>query len=202
MAKKRKIGQINSVFKWFNASPPQFFQLVPYAIADISWKFHEKLFIYLSIILLTDTPPRLDGRPWNSLVMRESVYLFISCVVPDISWKIDEDPFIRFSIIILTITDSRNRKKIDPEFKGLITTTRECSDCSLSHVQSFLKISWKSVHPFSRNVASRHGFPWKKKDIKNCIVELYTSMYLRSSIEGVKHNTPIFFRLFLGSCST
>ena len=67
------------------------------------------------------------------------------------------------------------------------------SDCSLSHVQSFLKISWKSVHPFSRNVASRHGFPWKKKDLKNYIVELYTSMYLRSSIEGVKHNTPNFF---------
>ena len=37
------------------------------------------------------------------------------------------------------------------------------SDCSLSHVRSFLKISWKSVHPFSRNVANRHRFPWKKK---------------------------------------
>ena len=26
-------------------------------------------------------------------------------------------------------------------------------------------------------------------------MELYTSMYLRSSIEGVKHNTPNFFQI-------
>ena len=83
------------------------------------------LFIYLSIMLLTDTSPRLDGRPWNSLVMRETVYSIISCVVPNISWKFHENPFIRFSIIVLTIADSQNRK-IDPEFKGLITTTRKC----------------------------------------------------------------------------
>ena len=129
MLKKKKDPenrQINPVFKGFNASPPQFSQMVPYAIADISWKFHENLFIYLSIILLTDTPPRLDGRPWNSLVRCETVYLFISWVVPDISWKFHENPFIRSSIILLTITDSQNRK-IDPEFKGLITTTRKCS---------------------------------------------------------------------------
>ena len=104
-------GLINPVFKGFNASPPQFFQVVSYAIADISWKFHENILIYLSIILLTDTPPRQDGRPWNSVVRRETVYLFFSCVVPDISWKFDEDPFIRFSIMVLTVTDSRNRKK-------------------------------------------------------------------------------------------
>ena len=34
-------------------------------------------------MLLTDTPPRLDGRPWNSLVMREAVYLIIYYVVPN-----------------------------------------------------------------------------------------------------------------------
>ena len=134
-------GQINPVFKGFNASPPQFFQVVPYAIADICWKFHENLFIYLSKILLTDTSPRLDGRPWNSLVRRETVYLFISCVVPDISWKFHENPSIRFPAMLQAGTDLLE----------------------------------------------------KKKDIKNCIVELYTSMYLRSSIEGVKHNTPNFF---------
>ena len=33
-------------------------------------------------------------------------------------------------------------------------------------------------------------------------MKLYTSMSLRACIEGVKHNTPKFFRLFLGSCST
>ena len=72
------------------------YQVVPYAIADKSWKFHENLFIYLSTMLLTDTSPRLDGRPWNRLVMRETVYLIISCVVPNISWKFHENPFIRF----------------------------------------------------------------------------------------------------------
>ena len=83
-----------------------FFRVVPRAIADISWKFRGILFIYLSIILLTETLPRLDGRPWNGVVRRETVYLFISCVVSDISWKFHENPFIRFSIIVPTITDS------------------------------------------------------------------------------------------------
>ena len=146
--KKKRSQKINPVFKVFNASPPQFFQVVPYVIADISWKFHENLFVYLSIILLTDTPPRLDGKPWNSLVRRETVYLFfVSC--PIYHEKINENPFISFSLIVLTITDLQNRK-IDPEFKGLITTTQKCSRfffvvCAI-FPENFMKIR-SSVFP-------------------------------------------------------
>ena len=43
--------QINPVFKVFNASPPQFFHVVPDAIAYISWKFHENLFMYMYSVL-------------------------------------------------------------------------------------------------------------------------------------------------------
>ena len=125
------------------------FQVVLYAIADISWKFHENLFIYLSIMLQTDTPSCLDGKPWNSLVRCETVYLIISCVVLDISWKFHENPFTRFSIIVLTITDSENRK-FDPEFKGLMTTTRKYSrlffvSCAI-FPENFMKIR-SSIFP-------------------------------------------------------
>ena len=85
--------QINPVFNGFNASPPQFFQVVPYAIADISWTFHENLFIYLSIILNIanrhTTAPRWEtvkqsSQAWNSL------YIYFLCCaryIMKISWK-------------------------------------------------------------------------------------------------------------------
>ena len=105
------------------------------------------------------------NQSWIQGVNHRDTKMFqiVLCLMYNLSWKFHENPFIRLSIIVLTNTHSQNRK-INPEFKELITTTRFFfSDCSLYHVQYFLKISWQSVHPFSRNVANRHGFPWKKR---------------------------------------
>ena len=58
------------------------FQIVYFVIADLSWKFHENLLIYFTVMLLTDTPPRLDGRSWNSLDgwKRDHSTFLVSCL--------------------------------------------------------------------------------------------------------------------------
>ena len=104
---------------------PKMFQIAPCVIVDISWKFHKNPFIHFAVMWLTDTPLRLDGRPWNSLVRRKTVQLIISCVVPDISWKLHKNLFGRFSIILPTITNPENRKS-NRVFKGLTATSRKC----------------------------------------------------------------------------
>ena len=76
-------------------------------ILTIWWKSNH-LFVHNIANRHTDT---LDGRPWNNLVRRETVNLFIYCVVPDISCTFNENLFVRFSIIVPTVTDSQNRKK-------------------------------------------------------------------------------------------
>ena len=62
-----------------------------------SCKFHKKKFIPFTVMLLTYTLRRLDGRPWNSLCWRETVWIIISWVVHGISWKSPENPFTRFA---------------------------------------------------------------------------------------------------------
>ena len=95
-------------------------------------------------MLLTDTPPRLDGRPWNSLLRCETVYLIMSLVVPDISWKFHKNSFTNFSIILVRNPDPENRK-IDPGFKGLTTTSRKCSRMFLVSLLLKISISDKKV---------------------------------------------------------
>ena len=46
---------------------PYLFQIVPCNIADLSWKFHENSLFDFTVMLLTDPPQCLDGRPGNSL---------------------------------------------------------------------------------------------------------------------------------------
>ena len=145
-------------------------------------------------MLLTDTPPRLDGRPYIILVRCETVYLMIYCVVPDISWKFHENPFSRFSTIVLTITDSENRK-IDPEFKGLLTTTRRYSrlffvSCVVFPI-NFTKIR-SSVFPLCCWLA--RIFLTKKISKKNCITELYISTLPAKNMEY------FYFIAFLHFC--
>ena len=57
----------------------------------------------------------------------------------------------------------------------------------LIHVWPLLKISWKSVHLFSRDVANRHGFPWKHRKRNPVLKVLNVTL-------------PQFSRVFLLSC--
>ena len=86
------------------------FQIVPCVTADLSWTFHENQLIHYIVILLTDTPQRLDWRPWNSLGKCETFQLIISCVVPDIAWQFHENPFTRFFQNITNKHGSRKNK--------------------------------------------------------------------------------------------
>ena len=59
----------------------------------------------------------------------------------------------------------QNIKKSTLDSRGWLQHPENVPDCSLSHVQPLLKISWKSFHSFSRYVANSHGFPrtcWKR----------------------------------------
>ena len=82
------------------------FKAVLCVIVNIFWNICENPYFSFTVKFLTDTPPRLDGRLWNSLIRREAVKVIISC-----SWKIHKNPFTRFSIILLTNTGQGNRKK-------------------------------------------------------------------------------------------
>ena len=48
-------------------------QIVPCVMADLSRQFDGNLLFHFTVMLLPDTPRRLDGRPWNSLGMDETV---------------------------------------------------------------------------------------------------------------------------------
>ena len=117
------------------------FHVVPCVTFEISWKFYENQ-LHFTVMLLTNTPSRLNGRLWNSLVRRETALLIISCVVTDVSWKLNENPSTRFSIISLTNTEQEIR-------------------LFLVSCHTLAEISWKSVHLLSHNVANRHRLPWK-----------------------------------------
>ena len=69
------------------------------------------------------------------------------------SWKFHEHSSICYSIMLVTNTDTENRK-MSPVFKGLNASSPDCSSC---HNNPILKSSWKSIHPFYRNVAHRHA---------------------------------------------
>ena len=63
-------------------------------------------------------------------------------------------------MILTTITNLKIEKSI-LYWRGWLQHPENVPDCSLPHVQPLLKISWKSVHSCSRNVANRHGFSRK-----------------------------------------
>ena len=79
---------------------PNMFQIISRIIVDLCWEVHENPFIHFTVMLVTNTPPGLDGRPLSSIVKLETVSLIISCVVSDI-W-ISVHPF---SMVLLTNTD-------------------------------------------------------------------------------------------------
>ena len=111
-------------------------------------------------MLLTDTLRRLDGRTWNSLGRLETVLTIISGDVLDISWTFHENLFFGFSITLIT-KRIQEIEKATLDSRGQPQHPQNVTNLCLSHVRSLLKISWKSVPPCSRNIANRHGFPWK-----------------------------------------
>ena len=123
---------------------------------DISWNFHENPFNRHSMTWLTNTDPgnrKIDSRynpqhpenvpDWSSSrvqhllkVLWKSVQSFPHNVADKhgFPWKY---------------------RKRNPASKGLTITPLKFSSLLLCHTQSILKISWKSVHRFSGNVADR-----------------------------------------------
>ena len=67
-----------------------------------------------------------------------------NCAVSGILWKFRENPFIRFSIVSLINTDTRNKKiilsNIILDSRGEPQHPENVPPCSLSHVQTLLKI--------------------------------------------------------------
>ena len=62
-----------SCIQRFKRIIPKVFQVVSYAMIDLSWKFHENPFMHFTVMLLTDMTPRQVWGPWNSLFRRETV---------------------------------------------------------------------------------------------------------------------------------
>ena len=124
------------------------------------------------------------------------MFQIVLCLMYNLSWKFQENLLTRFSIIVLTIMDSQNRK-IDPEFKGLITTTRKCFRLFFVSCTIF---SWKfHENPFIRfpeMLLTGTDFLEKKRRYNKPASWSY--ILLCSSvlfIEGVKHNTHKIFQI-------
>ena len=75
----------------------------------------------------------------------------------DVSWKCLEHPIIFFSCksVNRNVMPSKNRKKKPHIQRAKRKIPNWCSFSSLYHVQPILKVYWKSIYPFSRNVADR-----------------------------------------------
>ena len=161
------------------------FQIIPCIMADIYWNFLENALIYFTVILLNGTPSRQDGRTWNSVVGRETqsmcLFFLVSCLIypenfMEICWP--------FSMMFLTATSEKrprlflvhlllkmrwcvfrnvaNRhgflwkyRRRNPVSNGVKWNTQNCPESSMLHAGPFLKISWKSVYAFVRNVANK-----------------------------------------------
>ena len=61
-------------------------------------------------------------------------------------------------------------------------------------MQYFVKISWKFFYPFSRNVANRHGFPWKKR-FKKTVSWSYILLCISVLLSKGLNITPPFFQI-------
>ena len=140
-------------------------------------------------MLLTDTLRRLDGRPRNSLGRLETVLTIISGDVLDISWKFHENLFSGFSITLIT-KRIQEIEKTTLDSRGQPQHPQNVTNLCLSHVRSLLKISWKSVPPCSRNIANRHGFPWKysKRNLVHKALNVTLPKFSRLSLY---HDLPI-----------
>ena len=109
---------------------------VPYVIVDLSWTFHENPLFNFTVILLTDTPRRLDGRPWNSLV---NYFLYRAWHFMKISWK-SVYPFFHD----ITYQHGSRKWKINTGFKRLTATSQKYSRLLLvswsTFADNFMKI--------------------------------------------------------------
>ena len=135
---------------------PKMFQIVPFVIANISWKFHENTLIDFTVVLLASThgAPRWETvkqsrQLWNSLTNH---FLCRAWYFIKKSWK-SVHPFFH------NITNKHgSRKKTNrPRIQGVnrdIPKMFQISPC----VKSVL--FWKfHEHPFYRyNAAESHGF--------------------------------------------
>ena len=94
------------------------------------------------------------------------MFQIVLCLMCNLSWKFYEHSFIRFPVMLLTGTDFLEKKRykkmhhgaiyfyISPFFYRRVWKTQLFSYFSLDLDRPSLKISCKSVHAFSRNVAN------------------------------------------------
>ena len=122
---------------------PKMFQIVPFVIANISWKFHENTLIDFTVVLLASThgAPRWETvkqsrQLWNSLTNH---FLCRAWYFIKNSWK-SVHPFFHN----ITNKHGSRKRQIVPGFKGLIATSRKCSRfllvSSLSFSENFMNI--------------------------------------------------------------
>ena len=105
------------------------------------------------------------------------MFQIVPCVIGNISWKFHENPFIYFTVVLLTITPGAPRW-------GTVKQSRQVwnslANYFLYRAQRFIKISWKSVHPFFHIIVNKHGSG------------KYTN---RPRIQGVNRNIQKMFQI-------
>ena len=74
-----------------------------------------------------------------------------------ISWEFHDYPSTHYSVMLLVNTDPGNRKNEPCIQRVKRITPPNVPDWSLCHRRPILKMSWKSIDPFYRNIAKRHA---------------------------------------------
>ena len=81
------------------------------------------------------------------------MYQIVSCVIANISWKFHENPLIDFTVVLLTNTPGAPRWETMKQSRQVWNSL---ANYFLCHAWRFIKISWKSVHPFFHNITNKH----------------------------------------------
>ena len=105
------------------------------------------------------------------------MFQILPCVIANISWKFYEHPLINFTVVLLTNTPGASRWETVKQSRQVWNSLADYFLCRARH---FIKISWKSVHPFFHNITNEHG----SRKYKN-----------RRRIQGVNRNIPKMFQI-------
>ena len=81
------------------------------------------------------------------------MFQIVPCVIANISWKFHENPLIDFTLVLLTNTPGVPRWETMKQSRQVWNSL---ANYFLCHAWYFIKISWKSVHPFFNNIANKH----------------------------------------------
>ena len=82
------------------------------------------------------------------------IFQIVPCVIAKISWKFHENPLINFTVVLLTNTFGAPRWETVKQSRQVWNSLANYFLCL---AWLFIKISWKSIHPFFHNITNKHG---------------------------------------------